>query len=140
MYLSPNLQIERANTNVLTSLSLICRYRETALLYNNKTSSLGNRQRVCLVVAHELAHQVYLCCLSVCLFVPCLFVPCLCVPCLHFLCLSVSVCLCLSVCVCLSVSVCVLYLCVPCPCVPCPGLLILCSLSLCCMSLFLFLL
>merc|ERR1719259_525544 len=31
-------------------------YRETALLYDNKTSSLGNRQRVCLVVAHELAH------------------------------------------------------------------------------------
>ncbi|CAF1683910.1 unnamed protein product, partial [Adineta ricciae] len=32
-------------------------YRETALLYNNKTGTLANKQRVGEVVAHELAHQ-----------------------------------------------------------------------------------
>ncbi|CAF4239646.1 unnamed protein product [Rotaria sp. Silwood2] len=32
-------------------------YRETALLYNNVTGSLGDKRRVGEVVAHELAHQ-----------------------------------------------------------------------------------
>merc|ERR550534_2568521 len=32
-------------------------YRETALLYQDGTSSTSAKQRVCLVVAHELAHQ-----------------------------------------------------------------------------------
>nr|XP_015839725.1 PREDICTED: glutamyl aminopeptidase [Tribolium castaneum] len=32
-------------------------YRETALLYNNKTHSASNKQRVAEVVAHELAHS-----------------------------------------------------------------------------------
>lgn len=32
-------------------------YRETALLYDEKTSSSANKQRVATVVAHELAHQ-----------------------------------------------------------------------------------
>ncbi|XP_030079658.1 glutamyl aminopeptidase isoform X2 [Drosophila hydei] len=32
-------------------------YRETALLYDEKTSSSVNKQRVATVVAHELAHQ-----------------------------------------------------------------------------------
>lgn len=32
-------------------------YRETALLYDNATSSSVNKQRVATVIAHELAHQ-----------------------------------------------------------------------------------
>lgn len=32
-------------------------YRETALLYNPKTDTIGNKRRVSLVVSHELAHQ-----------------------------------------------------------------------------------
>ncbi|XP_063304987.1 aminopeptidase N-like [Pelobates fuscus] len=32
-------------------------YRETALLYDPKVSSIGNKERVATVVAHELAHQ-----------------------------------------------------------------------------------
>lgn len=32
-------------------------YRESALLYDEKHSSLGNKQRVAIVIAHELAHQ-----------------------------------------------------------------------------------
>ncbi|KAJ1180035.1 hypothetical protein NDU88_005259 [Pleurodeles waltl] len=32
-------------------------YRETALLYEPKVSSIGNKERVLIVIAHELAHQ-----------------------------------------------------------------------------------
>lgn len=32
-------------------------FRETALLYDNKSSSASNKQRVASVVAHELSHQ-----------------------------------------------------------------------------------
>ncbi|XP_058085543.1 aminopeptidase M1-like [Magnolia sinica] len=32
-------------------------YRETALLYDDKNSAAANKQRVAIVVAHELAHQ-----------------------------------------------------------------------------------
>ncbi|XP_032798753.2 aminopeptidase N [Daphnia magna] len=32
-------------------------YRETALLYDEKKSSVSNKERVCEVIAHELAHQ-----------------------------------------------------------------------------------
>jgi hypothetical protein len=32
-------------------------YRETALLYDPKTHSVSNKQRVAEVVAHELAHS-----------------------------------------------------------------------------------
>ncbi|KAM8974074.1 aminopeptidase N-like isoform 3-T3 [Pelodytes ibericus] len=32
-------------------------YRETALLFDEKVSSIGNKERVLTVVAHELAHQ-----------------------------------------------------------------------------------
>ncbi|XP_050216793.1 aminopeptidase M1 [Mercurialis annua] len=32
-------------------------YRETALLFDDKHSAASNKQRVCTVVAHELAHQ-----------------------------------------------------------------------------------
>ena len=33
-------------------------YRETAMLYEPGQSSEGNKQRVAVVVSHELAHQV----------------------------------------------------------------------------------
>ena len=33
-------------------------YRETALLYDPRESSTSNKQRVAVVVSHELAHQV----------------------------------------------------------------------------------
>lgn len=33
-------------------------YRESALLYDNQSSSIGNQERVVTVIAHELAHQV----------------------------------------------------------------------------------
>lgn len=33
-------------------------YRETAMLYDPRESSESNRQRVAVVVSHELAHQV----------------------------------------------------------------------------------
>lgn len=34
-------------------------YRETSLLYDEKTSSTANKQRVAEVIAHELAHDIY---------------------------------------------------------------------------------
>lgn len=34
-------------------------YRETALLYDPKSSSAANKQRVAVVVTHELAHMVH---------------------------------------------------------------------------------
>ena len=33
-------------------------YRETALLYDPAVSAASNKQRVAVVVSHELAHQV----------------------------------------------------------------------------------
>ena len=33
-------------------------YRETALLYEEGVSTVYNRQRIAVVVSHELAHQV----------------------------------------------------------------------------------
>ena len=33
-------------------------YRETALLYDRNASSESNKQRVAMIIAHELAHQV----------------------------------------------------------------------------------
>ena len=33
-------------------------YRETALLYDNQTDPTTSKQRVAVVIAHELAHQV----------------------------------------------------------------------------------
>ena len=33
-------------------------YRETALLYDEMTSSAANKQRVAIVLSHELAHMV----------------------------------------------------------------------------------
>lgn len=34
-------------------------FRETALLYDNNTSSAIDKKRVTAVIAHELAHQVW---------------------------------------------------------------------------------
>ena len=34
-------------------------YRETALLYDEMTSSAANKQRVAIVLSHELAHMVH---------------------------------------------------------------------------------
>ena len=36
----------------------IITYRESSLLYNPVTSSTAEKQRVCAVIAHEIAHQV----------------------------------------------------------------------------------
>ena len=33
-------------------------YRETALLYNETENPVNSQQRVAVVIAHELAHQV----------------------------------------------------------------------------------
>ena len=47
-------------------------FRETALLVDEATASATNVQRVAVVVAHELAHQWYVCacvCVSVCVSV-----------------------------------------------------------------------
>lgn len=33
-------------------------YRESALLFDPESSSIGNKERVVTVIAHELAHQV----------------------------------------------------------------------------------
>lgn len=35
-------------------------YRETALLVDPQNSSLQSKQRVAIVVGHEIAHQVFL--------------------------------------------------------------------------------
>ncbi len=34
-------------------------YRESCLMYNNKTDSIQSKREVSLVIAHELAHQWY---------------------------------------------------------------------------------
>jgi aminopeptidase N len=44
------------NAGAMENWGLIT-YRETALLYKKGVSSLHNKQRIALVVAHELAHQ-----------------------------------------------------------------------------------
>ena len=43
-------------------------YRETALLYDEETDPATSKQRVAVVIAHELAHQVH-CTLCVCVCV-----------------------------------------------------------------------
>lgn len=44
------------NAGAMENWGLIT-YRETAMLYDETTSSIGNKLRVAVVVAHELAHQ-----------------------------------------------------------------------------------
>lgn len=34
-------------------------YRESALLFDPKFSSIGNKERIVTVIAHEVAHQVF---------------------------------------------------------------------------------
>lgn len=36
-------------------------YRESSLLFDPKSSSIGNKDRTVTVIAHELAHQVVSC-------------------------------------------------------------------------------
>lgn len=47
------------NAGAMENWGLIT-YRETALLFDPKTSANGNKQRIVTVVAHELAHMVML--------------------------------------------------------------------------------
>lgn len=44
------------NAGAMENWGLIT-YRETAMLYDERSSSIANKQRVAVVVAHELAHQ-----------------------------------------------------------------------------------
>lgn len=44
------------NAGAMENWGLIT-YRETAMLYDERSSSISNKQRVAVVVAHELAHQ-----------------------------------------------------------------------------------
>ena len=48
-------------------------YRETALLYNNKTDTIARKRSITQVVAHELAHQWV--CANLCL--TCMYSHCL---------------------------------------------------------------
>ena len=45
------------NSGAMENWGLIT-YRESSLLYNKETSSNSEKQRVCAVIAHEIAHQV----------------------------------------------------------------------------------
>lgn len=45
------------DTLTITFISFFGNPRETALLYDDKKSSVSNKERVCEVIAHELAHQ-----------------------------------------------------------------------------------
>lgn len=47
------------NAGAMENWGLIT-YRETALLFDPQTSANGNKQRIAVVVAHELAHMVVL--------------------------------------------------------------------------------
>ena len=43
--------------NIFLHFNSYLHYRETALLYDEKISSVRNKERVVEVIAHELAHQ-----------------------------------------------------------------------------------
>ena len=45
------------NSGAMENWGLIT-YRESSLLFNEVTSSKNEKQRVCAVIAHEIAHQV----------------------------------------------------------------------------------
>lgn len=47
------------NSGAMENWGLVA-YRETALLYDPRTSANGNKQRIVTVVSHELAHMVCL--------------------------------------------------------------------------------
>lgn len=53
---STQVAIPDFNSGAMENWGLVF-YRESALLYNPKTDTVKNKQRVSLVIAHELAHQ-----------------------------------------------------------------------------------
>ncbi|CDR18868.1 unnamed protein product, partial [Oncorhynchus mykiss] len=54
---SDQIALPDFNAGAMENWGLIT-YRETALLYDPAISSVGNKERVLTVVAHELAHMV----------------------------------------------------------------------------------
>ena len=59
MYCRPDLfAIPDFSAGAMENWGLIT-YRETALLYDEETDPATSKQRVAVVIAHELAHQVY---------------------------------------------------------------------------------
>ena len=58
LYLFPDLfAIPDFSAGAMENWGLIT-YRETALLYDKETDPASSKQRVAVVIAHELAHQV----------------------------------------------------------------------------------
>lgn len=57
MYFSDMIAVPDFNSGAMENWGIIT-YRETALLYKKGVSSETNKQRIALVVAHELAHMV----------------------------------------------------------------------------------
>ncbi|XP_030045538.1 aminopeptidase Ey [Microcaecilia unicolor] len=53
---SDQIALPDFNAGAMENWGLIT-YRESALLYDNEISSIGNKERVLTVIAHELAHQ-----------------------------------------------------------------------------------
>ncbi|KAG2470641.1 AMPN Aminopeptidase, partial [Polypterus senegalus] len=53
---SDQIALPDFNAGAMENWGLVT-YRETALLYSPKISSIGNKERVVTVIAHELAHQ-----------------------------------------------------------------------------------
>ncbi|XP_030045544.1 aminopeptidase Ey isoform X1 [Microcaecilia unicolor] len=53
---SDQIALPDFNAGAMENWGLVT-YRETALLYDEKISSIGNKERVVTVIAHELAHQ-----------------------------------------------------------------------------------
>ncbi|XP_029430472.1 aminopeptidase N-like [Rhinatrema bivittatum] len=53
---SDQIALPDFNAGAMENWGLVT-YRETALLYDEKESSIGNKERVLTVIAHELAHQ-----------------------------------------------------------------------------------
>ena len=56
-YFSDMIAVPDFSAGAMENWGLIT-YRETAMLYEKGVSSEGNLQRVNVVIAHELAHQV----------------------------------------------------------------------------------
>nr|AVZ46160.1 Aminopeptidase N [Parahyaena brunnea] len=53
---SDQIALPDFNAGAMENWGLVT-YRESALLYDNQSSSIGNQERVVTVIAHELAHQ-----------------------------------------------------------------------------------
>lgn len=56
---SDQIALPDFNSGAMENWGLVT-YRETALLYDPRTSANGNKQRIATVVSHELAHMVRL--------------------------------------------------------------------------------